>query len=460
MALVLPFTVAFGIYSWQQRRIRWVQLAVLSGAITAGGLFFTSSIGAWLALAIGLGCWFVWEASGRLHKKTPLSQKAIFAIFVILLTLFGLLLLRFVLGSGVVQEDSATRWGLARQTLFLIEDFALTGSGLATFPALYAQYVRVTPAFFAAYSNLYLDIWLEQGFLAFVVLLVLLGSSFWLLFKRSAFVGGKPKPEPLPNNGQILEDGPRRRKRKKKIPQEMSLFRWAAFVSLMVMVLHGLIDDALYGNLASPFLFFAPAMVVLVTRRRESAAVIPLAVKRRHWLVGMGVTAVLLVGLFVGFRQTIRAQWQANLGALAMARAELVGWPTNQWDEGENLGRFEVAQAFFERSVALDADNQTANYRLGMLAMLARDYETAVTHLELAEAKAQAHRGIAKSLGYSYVWRGQFDKALQTLVVIEEARAEMNVYSNWWERQNRQGLAAKASEMFTLLENTTMSLMP
>ena len=50
MALLLPFTIAFGLYAWQKRQIRWVQLALVSGGITVGGLIFTSSLGAWLAV--------------------------------------------------------------------------------------------------------------------------------------------------------------------------------------------------------------------------------------------------------------------------------------------------------------------------------------------------------------------------------------------------------------------------
>jgi hypothetical protein len=461
MALILPFILAFGIYAWHQRQIRWVQLAVVSGAITAGGLLFTSSLGAWLALAVGLGCWFTWAASGTLKKKLPLSQKVIFVGLMLVVLFISLLMVLFILRSEAGQEASATRLGLAQQTLFLIEDFALTGSGLATFPALYAQYIQVTPVFFAAYSNLYLDIWLELGFFTFAATVALLGGSFWLLFKRSAFIVEKSKPGTVPTKGEII--GIRRKRRRSRKPkkvtsQEMILFQWATFVSLVVMALHGLIDDALYGAHASPLLFFAPAMAILVTRRRESVSTAPGVVWRRRWAIGVGVTAVLLAGLFFGYRQKVEAQWVANLGSLALARAELDGWPTNRWDAGDNLERFDEAAALFEQALVIDAQNRTANHRLGVIAMVKRDYETAVTHLEKAEAATTTHRGVTKSLGYSYVWQGQFDEAGQTLAVIQESRAEMATYSNWWKRQNRPDLAMKASEMLALLESPAILL--
>lgn len=457
MALLFPFTVAFGIFAWQKRQMRWLQMAVVSGAITAGGLIFTSSLGAWLALAVGLSVWGLWQVSGYLPKRIPISQKAAFAVLMGLLFIFGLVILRFLLGSGLGQEDSNTRLGLAQQTFFLIQDFVLTGSGLGSFPALYAQYAQVTPSFFAAYSNLYFDIWLEQGFFAFVSMLMLMVSSFWMLFKRSAYRKQPPKVEP--DAQTILETAvPRRRRRRRRDVQanEMVWFQWATFVSLVVMVLHGLIDDALYGNLASPLLFFAPAMVVVVTRRKSDKAPSPKE-RQKRWAIGVGVTAVFLVGLFFGFRQTVQAQWYANLGALELARAELEGWPTNQWDNGEDLARFDSAIAYFERALTIDPQNQTANHRLGVISLVKRDFGTAVTHLEQAHQQKQNYRGIVKSLGYGYVWLDEFDLAVETLLAIPEARNEMNIYSSWWERQNRPDLASKASEMVTILENTTLS---
>lgn len=458
MALLFPFTIAFGIYAWQKRQIRWVQLAAVSGSITLGGLIFTSSLGAWLAVTVGLGFWFLWETSGLLQKKLPFSHKLVFSGLVLGLLVLVLLLLYAVLGAGFGEEDAATRLGLVQQTLFLIEDFALTGSGLATFPALYAQYMRVTPSFFAAYSNFYLDIWLEQGFFALAAIIALLLGSFWLLFRQSAFKTPKSTGALVAPTVLEPEITVRRRRRNPQMnPEEMVLFRWAAFASLVVMALHGLIDNALYGSQASPLLFFAPGMVILVTRRRKSAAVVPARVRWRRLAVVVGTTAVLLAGLFFSFRQTVQAQWYANLGALELARAELAtGWPTNQWDAGRNLERFDSAAALFEQALAIEPENRTAHHRLGVIAMVKRDYETAVTHLEQAAAVSEEHRGVTKSLGYSYVWSGQLDLAAPILQLIQESRTEMTVYTSWWERQNRPDLASRASEMLAVLENVTL----
>ena len=449
MALLLPFTIAFGLFAWRKRQLRWLQLAAATGVITAGGLLFTSSLGGWLSLTAGLGLWLLWEISGRWQRQLRFSRRTIFGTAVVALLAAGVLLVVVASMSGI--GHASGRLVLARQTLFLIQDFALTGSGLATFPALYAQYIQVTPVFFAAYSNLFLDVWLEQGLVALVALLVLIGSSFWLLLEQSDFSLKVKQPD---------ETGERsRRWRSDKMnSDDLVLFRWGALVSLVVMVLHGLVDDALFGSHASPLLFFAPAMMVLVTRQSEAETAVPFTKRLARWGLAGGVTAVLLVALFVGLRRPIVAQWYANLGALALARAELVGWPTDQWDSGQNLDRFDEATTYFEQALALDPDNRTALHRLGVMAMVAREYETAVSHLVQANAQAPNHRGIGKSLGYSYVWQGQYEQAVPYLIQLPEVWTEMTVYVGWWQRQNRPAFATRADQMTVILEGNFQSM--
>jgi hypothetical protein len=132
MALLLPFTIAFGLFAWRKRQLRWLQLAAATGLITAGGLLFTSSLGAWLSLTAGLGLWLLWEISGRFPRKLRFSRRTIFGTAVVALLAAGLLLVVVASMSGI--GHASGRLVLARQTWFLIQDFAITGSGLATFP--------------------------------------------------------------------------------------------------------------------------------------------------------------------------------------------------------------------------------------------------------------------------------------------------------------------------------------
>jgi hypothetical protein len=64
--------------------------------------------------------------------------------------------------------------------------------------------------------------------------------------------------------------------------------------------------------------------------------------------------------------------------------------------------------------------------------MLRTDFDAAVGYLEVANKYAPGHRGIIKSLGYCYVWLGDFDNAQRLLAEIPEASEELGIYVWWW----------------------------
>ena len=76
----------------------------------------------------------------------------------------------------------------------------------------------------------------------------------------------------------------------------------------------------------------------------------------------------------------------------------------------------------------------------------------AVSHLELAFASDPDHRGVRKSLGYSYVWSGNFERGLSLLAEVPEARQELGVYEWWWGVQGRADIAENAGLMAELLD--------
>jgi len=198
MALLLPFVVAFWLYARRIRRIRLMNFTAVCGIIAVGGLFLTSSIGAWLALAISLGIWYLWEASPQISRRTGVSRRTVFGV----LALTGLLGGFLVVGL-LLMDDAAARLELIRQSLRLVADFPITGSGLATFPALYAQYIQVTPFFFAAYSNLFVDVWLELGLLGLLSLLFVWGFSLWRMIDFARKRSRSTQKSASPSNSQL-----------------------------------------------------------------------------------------------------------------------------------------------------------------------------------------------------------------------------------------------------------------
>jgi tetratricopeptide (TPR) repeat protein len=166
------------------------------------------------------------------------------------------------------------------------------------------------------------------------------------------------------------------------------------------------------------------------------------------------VLLLILAGaFFLTTKQSPESVWQANLGSLEMAKAELADWPLNRWDDGSNVAALEPAAVLLKKALVADPDNRTAHYRLGLIAFLNRDFDEAVTHLEEAYRLGGFHKGIRKALAFSYVWAGRFDEALPLLAEIPEAEYEMGVYTWWWGTQGRDDLANAAQEALSELRN-------
>jgi len=107
------------------------------------------------------------------------------------------------------------------------------------------------------------------------------------------------------------------------------------------------------------------------------------------------------------------------------------------------------------RSLDYDATNRIANYHLGLIDMLDRDFSAASKHLETAYQQEPWHRGVIKNLGYSYAWLGEMDKARLYLERIPEAKSELDVYVWWWDTQGRQDLSANASRLASSMNDKT-----
>ena len=86
--------------------------------------------------------------------------------------------------------------------------------------------------------------------------------------------------------------------------------------------------------------------------------------------------------------------------------------------------------------------------------MLRRDFKSAVMYLEIAHNRAPLHRGIIKSLGYSYVWMGEMEKAQPLLSQIPEASEELDAYVWWWGTQGRNDLTENANLALNMLNTT------
>jgi lipopolysaccharide biosynthesis regulator YciM len=149
----------------------------------------------------------------------------------------------------------------------------------------------------------------------------------------------------------------------------------------------------------------------------------------------------------------LTAVWLANLGALRLAQVQLTDFPMDEWSGREFGDSLVSAQNLFESAISLDPTNQTALYRLGLIALEEQDFQTAIDYLNAAYRQDKGHRGVIKHLGYAYVWGRQYEKAQTFLSGIPEARSEMQTYSLWWVIHKRPDLSKNAEEMARRLAN-------
>jgi hypothetical protein len=451
MALLTPFLLAIGVRAWREKQIYFMTLTILGCFLISWGLLLTTSRGAWLAFCIAMGIWLIWSLSGFGARKFQWRQLSIFLAAVGLLGSLSLMLVILypnmilsVLGSLPGPASAPSRLELFHNTTDLIADFPITGGGLRNFPGLYSQYILGIPFFYLIDShNIFLDLALEQGIFGFLVVVIVFIGTIWILITDNAQMV----------SGIISND----------------LLRWAILTSLLVMCLHGLVDDYVYGDLGSPLLFFQAGMAISLTQLDSGSGDWKIAQSKQTsnnvlrtpnltWKF-LGVTAIVILLLAIAFtsRKALQSLWYSNQGSVEMAQIELVGWPTGQWDDGSNVALLDPAEGLFLQALLSNPNNRTANYRLGLIAMLKRDYITAVSDLESAYQIDQDHPGIRKALGYSYLWSGQFDKAMVFLSELPDSSQEVGTYIWFWENLGRRDLASIARNMVTQLESSVGS---
>ena len=380
-----------------------------------------------------VGIWILWKASTS--AKSIARGHPVFPILV--LVYLAVLIILVYIGpakepAGLVSNDYGinSRAELLERGAYFLRDYPITGAGLNSFPGLYSQYMLVIPFFYFSNSyNLFLDVAIEQGFVGGAVFLIIYLGAVWLVSQRIVTAASN----------------------------ELRMVNWFSLLALLVMMVYGLFYDNLYNGNGTALLFFPLGMAMMGVINREHSgdgvAQFPKAFPRLD--LAMITLPVLALILMFGVNiNKVSSHWYANLGALQMSQAELKNFPANQWATSDMVQRLEPAESTLQSALQYDPRNQTANYRLGIISMLRRDFKSAAANLEMAYQEAPNHRGIIKNLGYAYVWLGELDKAQALLGRIPEAQDEMSVYVWWWETQGRLDLSENASIMVPRLNTS------
>ena len=439
LAMLLPYPLVLSIHALRKRQLLLLVFAGLAASLAFGGLLMTSSRAAWSALSIALGCWLLWEVTGRIIRildqfswRNSVNQRSLFVVILLVIGGFACFMisnssggLASLFNSLPGANDGDSRLDLYRNSIYLFKDFIFTGGGLGAFAGLYSRYILVIPHFFFGYShNLFLDIGLEQGIFGVGAFLLIFISTICLLF------GNK----------------------------RISSFQWAILASLLVIGLHGLLDDALYGERGTPFLFLSIGLALAQVQFQNSGQKPSSSTKYKYWLrLAQVAGGIILVTFLIAFKNPLVVHWYANLGAVQMARVELVGFPTGRWEDESTIVELDPSEKFFKLALQFSPKNFTANYRLGMIALLRRDIPKAIGYLETALYVNSEYRGVRKNLGYSYVWNGQFDRANSILQSIPETRNDMDAYGYLWRTQGATGLALNAAKMVEIIDSGSLT---
>ncbi len=202
-----------------------------------------------------------------------------------------------------------------------------------------------------------------------------------------------------------------------------------AALSLAVSLVHGLVDDVLFGSRAVLLLFIPLAFAAPCLREWARGL-------GRKGLLALPAALLLLTGLaFIG-RGPVLATVDANLGAVGQSQAELgvYSWP--EWPIQDAVRRaVDLSQpvAHFERALALDPGNATANRRLGMIELSRAEYEDALVHLEAAYAAEPWSVTTRQLYGEALIAGGRVDEGQALWAGVGNEQGQLEARAYWYE---------------------------
>ena len=443
VAFSLPFfgvTAVFASQFIQKKGSLWAVYVVLGLLVMLAVLAISASLSVVLAVAAGLLILIVRATRRTFLYRLPGHPRTVFRALV-LLTFFviaGAVLFE-ALGSAPktmsmpVLDSVDSRLDLAYSAIKLTGDAPFTGSGLDTFSGLYAAYIRNTPYFLAMNShNVYLDLAVELGLPGLALFLWVTLGALW---QALGWIHQKTNP----------------------------WLQSAVLSAFVISIFNSFAYNVIFTHHGAPLLFLFPGLVCALTRPVKETAPASLQVGRPHpgkwprilrnahpvlWAAA-GCAVLIAGGVFLG--PPLRSAWEANQGAVAMAKVDLAQFPQGTWTYAEDMAPYQAAEALLHRALAANPANRTANHRLGLLAMKRGDFAGAAVYLQRAAQTDPVHRGIIKALGFSNLWAGNEDTGLFQLAPIPEAYQELGVYVSWWQNHQQPELARRAQAAYDLL---------
>jgi tetratricopeptide (TPR) repeat protein len=370
------------------------------------GLLLSTSRGAWLALLAALVVGLLWWLTALLQGSRPPRRRWLF-LGILSFTVFTILAL-FLFRPDVPQRlmhtlpllnGGTTRLDLFRNSLILAQEYPFIGAGLGGFMMLYSTYAYLLHVGFIIHAhNIFLDVSIEQGLFAIAALVWMWGLFALALWRDAA--DGRLRP-----------------------------YLAAAALSLLTILLHGLVEDALYGSRAL-MLLFVPLAFALPYPPREAQT----AGRRRRIVLALAIL-LLLAGLLL-WQRPLRSSATSNMAAVRQSQVELSRYAWPDWPIQDALRReidLSTVVEGYERALALNPDNAAANRRLGQIELSFAEYEDALLHLSTAFRRTPWDNATRQLLGEAYFANGRIEDGAAMWSSVTNANHQLEVRAYWYE---------------------------
>ncbi len=413
----------------QSKRVfirRWLPLLwAVAGAVTLTGVVLAVSRGAWVALSVTAGLWGLWRLRVPLqqHVRLPKRRYVVGGGLTV-----GLILAILATSMAPAAELPGTaalqnRLTLLRSGSRLARDYLFTGIGPGTFELHYAVYNLLIHVGYVPHThNLFLDLLIELG---------ILGIAAYLWLTITALVHGAQHLERADaNTAWLIETG----------------------LALQIMiVVHGLVDDVLFGSRALFLLFIPYGLLASASSMVNAESEVEVSATRETWTrFAYELTLAIVCFAIVVWWSPILSAWHANLGAIAQARVELSQYDQATFDvlslddirQQADLGR---AIRSFEKALARDPTNLTAHQRLASIALARGDDAQALAHMQAAWDAQHRDPTTRLLLGDSLVATGNVDLAVEIVRDQKFAKDRLagQAWSRYWEAGRwKQALSA------------------
>jgi hypothetical protein len=407
---ILPLTVALVLAPGQRA---WRLASVASGAVMLVALLLVASRGAWVAVAAASLIGALLAVVRRRGIPVPrLTAPGVATLVVALLaTTVAIAGASLPANDLLAAFNRPDRIDVYRNSLILIGDFPFTGIGPGDqFGMALARYALLIQVPFLTYShNLLLDVWLELGLIGILSFVALVGS-----------VGG------------AVVAGERTR--------SSTRFR-ATWVGVVAILIHGLTDarQSIDGWTWLPLFVLLGLLAARIKRA---------GVRRTIWTMAPPiVTTAIFIVVALPYVMPLSATWEANLGTLAQAHAEL-----GAHGESDRAHLMTEARQHYSEAIRLDSHQTTALRRLGALAVDEHRFDDARVALEAAWTQDADNAATRKALGLAHTWTGDLHSAQSLLTPVTGIVGELNVWSWWWENQGQMVQAVNAARVSLLMQ--------